>query len=167
LQFGAALIKPLAPALSGVKTLLKKGGKFGVQAAAMSEYCPNFARALERVRKDPRTSAGYKDFVAPWSFLESETAYAQAFAKAGLDVPYVALEDVTSRHTIDEAFGVFSAGAAAGYLNQDNYRSPFNSEYYQSFLTVIREVLESQAGPDGLIDLIFRRVYIVSFARGL
>lgn len=156
-------INPPAKAVHGFAQVLTKGGKVGIQAAAMSEYCPNFVRAMEKVRTDKRTADGFKDFIPPWSFLETEDAYVKLFSQAGFSVPYVSLEQICTRHTVKEAFGVFSAGAAAGYLDKDNYRHDYSSTYMDDLLTVVRDSLLEQADKQGMLELRFNRIYLVAF----
>jgi len=62
----------------------------------------------------------------------------------------------------EEVVTVFESGAAAGYLNRDNYDTDFDEEYGRLFREIIAGAFRSQAGPDGTVDLIFNRVYLVA-----
>lgn len=141
---------------------LKPGGRMGVQAPAKRVYSPTFIRAVDRVRADPRTWALFAHWREPWFFLETADEYAALFRAAGFRVPLARLETVHTRHTPEEVFRIFDSGATAGYLNQAYYDVPIGPEYVAAFRQIVRRAFADQAGPDGQVELVFHRVYVLA-----
>ena len=141
---------------------LKPGGRMGMQAPAKRVYSPTFVQAVEQVRTDPRTQALFAHWREPWFFLESAEEYAALFRTAGFRVPLARLETVRTYHTPEEVFRIFDSGATAGYLNQAYYEVPLTPEYLAAFREIVRRAFAAQAGPDGQVELIFHRVYVLA-----
>jgi trans-aconitate methyltransferase len=137
-------------------------GRIGIQAPARQVYSPNFIRALERVKDDPRLKTQFASFETPWFFLDSAEEYRMLFERAGFGVLDARIERVSSSHTPDEVFAIFDSGAAAGYLNDEFYGTPLSEAYIAGFREVTRDAFRAQAGSDGQVDLIFFRIYLLA-----
>ncbi|MEM2047649.1 MAG: hypothetical protein QXZ06_07195, partial [Candidatus Jordarchaeales archaeon] len=118
--------------------------------------------AVERVRKDERTRSIFAHFREPWFFLESEEEYVLFFERHGFKVVFSDMRALTSEHTPDEVFKIFSSGAMAGYLNQDYYDVPLTEDYISAFNEIVKEEFRKQAGSDGKVRLTFNRVFIIA-----
>ena len=108
---------------------LKKGGKFGIQAPATSNYSPNFIEAVNNIQNDPRTKDVFKYFKNPWFFCESADEYKSLFKKQNFIVPFAEIQYIEQKYTSEEVFNVFMSGASNGYLNQDFYDININQAY--------------------------------------
>lgn len=141
---------------------LKLGGRMGIQAPATSNFCLNFVAAEEKIRNNPVTREVFSDFRRPWSFLENPEDYAQLFERNGLrirDCEIVREEIVCD---IDKAFQIYQSGAENGYLNQDYYQVPLLPEYVEMFRALFRQTFAEQAREDGMVPIVFKRIYLVA-----
>jgi ubiquinone/menaquinone biosynthesis C-methylase UbiE len=150
------------PVLESCYGALRHQGRMGIQAPARQIYSPNFIEALELVRADPRLKAQYASFEIPWFFLDSAEEYRILFERAGFEVLDARIERVLSSHTPEEVFAIFDSGAAAGYVNDEFYRTPLSEAYTDAFREVAKAAFSAQAGPDGRVDLIFVRIYLLA-----
>ena len=141
---------------------LHKGGRMGIQAPAMKEYCPNFLAAIAAVAGDPRTAKTFAGFSPPWLFLDTAEEYAALFKRAGFTVPFSKIETVSTMHSLDEVMTIFESGAAAGYLNQENYSTPVDGAYTRTFRDVVKRSFSNQANQAGKVELVFNRIYLVA-----
>jgi trans-aconitate 2-methyltransferase len=66
------------------------------------------------------------------------------------------------RRTPDEVFSIFGSGAAAGYLNGEYYPNPPDASYSETFNEIIHDEFRHQAGSDGMVDLVFYRIYLLA-----
>ncbi|WP_456473925.1 class I SAM-dependent methyltransferase [Candidatus Pyrohabitans sp.] len=142
-------------------TALRSGGRLGVQAPAKRVYSPNFIEAVERVKQDERTAGIFDHFRNPWFFLETAEEYARLFRRAGFEVLLSKIETTTTEHTPEEAFRIFSSGAAAGYLNPAYYGIELSEAYISAFKEVVRRSFEEQADKRGVVRLKFYRIFLV------
>lgn len=149
-------------ALRRIYRALNPSGRVGIQAPAKAAYCPNFLEAVEEVTRDSRTAATFAGFRSPWLFLESADDYRELFQHAGFTVPFAVVEKQVTTYTPEQVLTIFESGAAAGYLNRDNYATPFDDAYSAAFRETIARAFRRQAGPDGLVQLVFNRVYLVA-----
>ncbi len=140
---------------------LKKNGRIGIQAPAKKTYCPNFIEAIEIVKKDERTKEVFSYFREPWFFLETAEEYKSLFEKCGFKVVFSKIEAVTTEHTPEEVFRIFSSGAIAGYLNQDYYDVKLTEDYISAFKEIVKKAFERQA-INGKIKLKFNRVFLIA-----
>ncbi len=111
---------------------------------------------------DPRTKGTFAHFNNPWFFLETAEEYELLFKQAGFRVLFSRVAEIKSLHTPLEAFKIFESGAAAGYLNQDSYTIGIDEVYIENFRQIMKEILQHQANEDGLVELLFYRVYVVA-----
>ncbi len=149
-------------ALGNCFAALRKGGRMGIQAPARREYSPNFIAALRAVAADPRTGPIFAGFRPPWLFLESSEDYRALFEEAGFFVPFAHIEELRIRRLPDEVFSIFGSGAAAGYLNCKYYQNPPYPSYSETFNGIIHDEFRRQAGSDGMVELLFYRIYLLA-----
>jgi len=149
-------------ALKNIFSALKPGGRIGIQAPGTDDYCPNFVSAINKLTKDERTSETFSYFHNPWLFLNSTGEYEELFRGAGFKVAFAKIESVTSQYSPAQVFEVFSSGAIAGYLNQDNYTTRIDEHYIEFFKNVVKEEIDNQKNKEGLVNLIFNRIYLVA-----
>jgi trans-aconitate methyltransferase len=149
-------------ALRNCHHALREGGRMGIQAPARLIYCPNFVSAVEAVASSPLTRETFAGFNAPWIFLETANEYESLFADAGFSVPFARIEELKTLHTADKVMTIFESGAAAGYLNQAFYEPRIDPEYAENFRRIVKEEFAGQARENGLVELLFNRIYLVA-----
>ncbi|MBS4095941.1 MAG: methyltransferase domain-containing protein [Sulfuricella sp.] len=152
-----------AAVLGGCRNALRPGGRMAMQAPAKAEFCPNFIRAVETLRDHAETRDVYARYQSPWLFLESAANYAQLFADAGFRVAASRMEAVANRCTPEKALEIFLSGAAMAYLSPACYAGGFAPEYPSLATDLIADSLRRQCGADGLIELIFQRVFVLAY----
>ncbi len=141
---------------------LKKGGRVGIQSPATQNYSPNFIKAIEKVKEDPKLNKIFSRFKNPWFFLESEEEYKALFVEAGFKVAFCEIRKTISKHTPEELFNIFKTGAIAGYLNKQFYEVKINNEYTKLFLEKIKESFEEQKNTDNYVTLQFKRIFLLA-----
>ena len=141
---------------------LRPGGKIGMQAPARHNYCPVFLEAIESCSRIPELNQVISTFRSPWFMLDTAEAYRSLFEEAGFKVIFSTLEETRNRQTPAQVFDIFGSGAKAGYLNPACYDSPFPEGFETLFLDAIHRSFESQADADGMIDLMFYRIYVIA-----
>ena len=141
---------------------LRNGGRVGIQAPATGEYCPNFISAVQEASRSPEIGRTFSRFRSPWLFFDTADQYKECFTKNGFRVGFSRIETVESQHRPEEVFGIFSTGAAAGYLDASNYPQGIDGIFKEAFLKIIRAAFERQAGADGMVKLVFHRIYLVA-----
>jgi SAM-dependent methyltransferase len=153
-----------ARALARVRRALRAGGRIAIQASATARFAPEFVDAMAEVAADPATRDVFATWESPWTWLETADAYAALVAAAGFDVRLARLETLSSRETVEGAMRVFGAGAEAGYLGP-YYRAAPPAGYAERVRGIVRAHLARLAGPDGLVEIRFRRVFLRAAAR--
>jgi trans-aconitate methyltransferase len=151
-----------ARALVRCRGNLRPGGRLGIQAPARSDYCQSFIRAMEALCADARTRATFATFRPPWFFRETAGDYAALATDAGLEVEVCRIENVPHACSAIDAFAQFSSGAAAGYLNPDCYDCAWVPGYADAAREILASAFRRQAGPDGLVELAFHRLYLLA-----
>lgn len=146
-------------------SVLNKEGRLGVQVPATLNYCPNFIAAIDEIKKNPITSRIFENFKSPWFFLETSEEYQQLFENAGFSVVFSKIEKPYSKVTPEDTLKIFSSGAIAGYLDEKNYLCPVNEEYVENFKEIVKSSFESQVNSDGMVDLIFHRIFVIAEMR--
>ena len=141
---------------------LRPGGRLGIQAPACSDYCPNFLAAVAAVAADRDLAPIFAHFTSPWCFFEDAGEYAAVLARQGLRVPFAEIQTVTSTHTPSQVFDIFASGAIAGYLDPSCYGCAIDERYRTGFQQRVREQFRQQAGADGQVCLVFRRIFLVA-----
>ena len=141
---------------------LRKNGRFGIQAPAKKIYCSNFIEVIEMVKRDKRTKEIFSHFKEPWLFLETTEEYKSLFEKCGFKVVFSKIEAITTEHTSEEAFRIFSSGAIAGYLNQDYYDIKLIDDYISAFRKIVKKAFERQSDEKGMVKLKFNRIFLIA-----
>ena len=155
-------LKDPQKALKNCLNALRKNGRIGIQAPAKKLYCLNFIEAIEAVKDDPQTKSIFAHFREPWIFLETADEYSHLFESAGFKVSFATIETISTKHTPEEVFDIFSSGAIAGYLNPEFYDRELPDDYESNFKMIVRDVFEKQADSTNNVDLIFNRIYLVA-----
>jgi trans-aconitate 2-methyltransferase len=153
------------PILAKGLDALRPDGRIVIQSPARRDYSPTFLKGIDAVASDPMTRRTFAGFRSPWLFLETEEEYRTLFEKAGFRVEYAKIEKNISRHSPEEIFRIFNSGAAAGYLNSEYYVFAWPEGYSELFGEIVRRNFEHQA-TDGILDLIFHRIYLLAFKSG-
>ncbi|NTU57977.1 MAG: methyltransferase domain-containing protein [Chlorobiaceae bacterium] len=148
--------------LDNARTALRPGGRIGIQAPARHDYCPAFIAAIETCSENPEIGKVFSGFRPPWFFLETENEYRSLFEQAGFRVLFCTIEESRSLRTPQQAFDVFCSGARAGYLDPACYNGEWPEGFEAAFLDGIHQAFERQADNDGMIDLMFHRIFIVA-----
>jgi trans-aconitate methyltransferase len=151
--------------LSCCFNVLKQGGRIGIQAPATQLYCPNFVAAIEKIQTHPYTREIFKYFKSPWFFYESKAEYEQLFRNCGFDIIYSELRDESNLFSIEQVYKVYQSGAENGYLNQFFYTVTLTDDYINNFRELIKEAFKEQADDSGMINLKFKRIYIIAKKR--
>ncbi|AKB28331.1 Biotin synthesis protein BioC [Methanosarcina siciliae T4/M] len=141
---------------------LKQEGRIGIQAPATRMYCPNFVAAIEKIRNHPGIREIFKSFKNPWFFLESEEEYEQLFRSCGFDIIHSEIRKESNLFSPEEAYKIYQSGAENGYLNQAFYTETLDEDYISSFRKVVKETFEEQTDDSGMIDLKFKRIYLIA-----
>ena len=141
---------------------LRINGKMAIQSPAKYEYCPNFLKAVNKVKNNKNTQKIFSCFNSPWFFRDTAEEYTELFENAGFKVKKSSIVKIATRHTAGEVCKIFKSGAAAGYLNQSYYSTPLSQEYIENFNNIIRKAFENQADETGQVQLIFYRIYLLA-----
>ncbi len=149
-------------ALARMRAALRPGGRMGIQAPATQAYCPAFIEAMARVAAHPDTRDTFARFRSPWFFLETASEYGALVERAGLDVKLVRLQEQAARQAPEAAMSTFESGAVAGYLGPNCYDVALDDRYAGRVREIVRDALEAQADGEGMVELVFRRVYLVA-----
>jgi trans-aconitate methyltransferase len=62
-------------------------------------------------------------------------------------------------------YKVYQSGAENGYLNQSFYTVTLTDDYITNFRELIKEAFKEQADDSGMINLKFKRIYIIAKKR--
>jgi trans-aconitate methyltransferase len=149
-------------ALARMRSALRPGGRMGLQAPATQAYCPTFVEAMARVAAHPDTRDTFARFRSPWFFLETAAEYVALLERAGLAVKLARLQENPVRQAPEAAMSTFESGAVAGYLGPDCYDVALDDVYARRVREIVRDALEAQADGEGMVDLIFNRVFLVA-----
>ena len=94
--------------------------------------------------------------------METADEYKQLFEDKGFHVVFSRIENIKTRYTPVEVFQIFSSGAIAGYLNQECYDIKIDEDYRERFKQIVRDAFVRQAGSEGIVELIFNRLFLVA-----
>jgi len=147
--------------LKKIKQSLRPLGRLGIQAPATNNYCPNFITAMSQACHSGELKDVYAGFQKPWFFLDTPEEYGDLLQSAGFEIRHCFFETVHRHCPPQEAFAVFESGAAAGYLNPAYYNEDLPEGYYAAVLEGVSKAFADQANSDGIVDLVFHRIYVV------
>lgn len=152
-----------AAVLAGCFRALRRGGRMAMQAPAKAAFCPQFIGAVEELQRHDETRAVFARYRSPWLFLENAESYVALFEAAGFRVAESRMEAVTNRCSAQQALEIFRSGAAVAYLNPDCYEGGFSPSYRDDVERIISASLRRQCGADGMVTLVFHRVFVRAF----
>jgi len=112
--------------------------------------------------KKPEMPFFFRD---PWNFLDSSEEYRTLFEKSYFQVTYSKIKSIASLHTPAQVFEIFSSGAIAGYLNQEYYEVEIDDGYIDAFRDIVKKEFERQANEKDVVELIFKRIYLVAIKK--
>ena len=154
-----------ARAIKACLRSLRSGGKMAIQAPAKDNYCPNFIRAIEKVKTEKETRDVFCHFTAPWFFRDTAEKYTELFEAVGFNVVKSSIDEVVTRHPAAEVYRIFESGAAAGYLNPAFYNTDIPPGYMDAFRHTVRRSFEEQADRTGQVQLTFYRIYLLGIKK--
>ena len=147
-------------ALEAMHRALKPGGKIAISCPSTPEFAPWFNDIVRVVSERPEIRPTFAHWKKPWFHLPDRDAYQALFEEAGFETSYIALEHEVTRHTVEEAFGIFSTGAAQGFISQAYYDIELTPEYLAAFHRAAREEMERRA-KDWMVEVDFNRLYYI------
>jgi trans-aconitate methyltransferase len=149
-------------ALKNFHRALRFKGRIGIQAPAGWNYCPNFINAVNSLNNIKSINKIFSHFKSPWLFFNNADEYSSVFRENGFNAVFSNIQSIRTMHSPEEVYGIFSSGAIAGYLNQAYYDCELNDEYLTEFEKLIKMEFDKQAGTDGMVELVFNRIYLVA-----
>ncbi len=157
--------RPLEAARAFLRAL-RGGGKAVMQAPATRNYSPVFLRAMEAVLSDSKTGPVFSTFRPPWFFLDTSREYQELFEKAGFVGAQAEIRETISKHSAEEAFGIFSTGAMVGCLDPGNYGCALSESYVQRFKEIVSSSFRQQADGEGKVTMRFFRIFLSARRKG-
>jgi len=151
-------------ALARLRRALRTGGRLAIQAPATRDYEPTFVAAMAEVAAAPATRETFARFRSPWFFLETADAYAALIAQARFRVTTSRIDTLCTRVDVDGAMRVFGSGAQAGYLDPTSYGEALPDGYTETVGAIVRAAFARRAGADGMLELAFRRLFLLADA---
>jgi trans-aconitate methyltransferase len=148
-------------AVRNFHSALKPHGRIGIQAPARRDYCPNFVRAVDAIIKDETLGRIFQHFRSPWLFFDTSSEYTDLFQPRGFNVPFCEIQTIETLHSPEEVYNIFASGAIAGYLNQSFYNCEITGDYIRDFQDVIKSEFIKQAHHDGMVKLVFNRIFLI------
>jgi len=139
---------------------LVPGGKLGLACPSTPEFAPWFNDIVRVVSGRPEIAPTFAHWKTPWFHLPDRDAYQAFFEEIGFATAYIELDHEVSRHTVEEAFGIFSTGAAQGFIGPAYYDVELSEEYLAAFRRATREEMERRA-KEGIVEVDFHRLYYV------
>jgi len=112
------------------------------------------------VSRRPEIAPTFAHWKTPWFHLPDRDAYQAFFEEIGFTTTHIELDHEVSRHTVDDAFGIFSVGAAQGFIGPAYFDVELTEEYLAAFSEAVREEMEHRA-KDGIVEVDFNRLYYV------
>ncbi len=152
-------------AVGGMRAALREGGRLGVCCPSTPEFAPWFNRVVEAVVSRPEIAPVYAHRSSPWFHLPDLPAYVRFFEERGFRTEHAAIEYEATRYAVDEAFGIFTAGPAQGFIGSQYYDIEQPPGYRERFCAAVREEMEAAAA-GGSVVVDFNRLYYIAGAGG-
>jgi trans-aconitate methyltransferase len=143
-----------------MRDALVAGGRLGLACPSTPDFAPWFLDVVAAVAGLPKIEPTYAHRRNPWFHLPDMPAYQSLFEEAGFTTRYIELEHEVTEYTVDEAFGVFSTGAAQGFIGRECYDVEITDDYLEEFHRAVRAEMESRAEV-GKVEVDFNRLYYV------
>ncbi|MCD4780321.1 MAG: methyltransferase domain-containing protein [Candidatus Omnitrophica bacterium] len=141
---------------------LKKNGRIGIQAPGSRDYSPQFIRAVNSIRNNPKTREIFRHFRSPWVFFDCAEDYQKLFESVGFNVHYCEIRTLRAVYSLDKIYDIFCSGAAVGYLNHQHYNVPIDEQYPRDVLAVFKQSIQEQAEGQDCLTLCFNRIYLLA-----
>jgi trans-aconitate methyltransferase len=139
---------------------LVPGGRLGLACPSTPDFAPWFLSVVEAVSARPEIAPTYAHRHSPWFHLPDLDSYRVMFEKAGFVTTHIEMEHEVNEYTVEEAFGIFSTGAARGFVGPAYYDVEVTDDYLDAFSAAVRDEMESRA-VDGKVRVDFNRMYYV------
>ena len=139
---------------------LKPGGRFGLACPSTADFAPWFISVVETVSARPDIAPTYAHRHSPWFHLPDLESYRALFEKTGLMTSYIEMEHEVNQYTVDEAFGIYSTGAAQGFIGRAYYDVDLTEVYLEAFSSAVRKEIQHRA-VEGKVQVDFNRMYYV------
>lgn len=139
---------------------LKPGGKMGVACPSTPAFAPLFESVVATIAERSEIALTFAHWKKPWWHLPDMAAYREFFQDHGFRTLHVELTYELDSYTVEAAYGVFSTGAAQGFIGAEYYDIALSDEYVSSFAEAAREEMERRA-KDGMIEVDFNRLYYI------
>ena len=147
-------------AIEAMHRALKPGGKLGLACPSTPEFAPWFNDIVSVVGELPEIAPTFAHWQKPWFHLPGLEDYREFFEDRGFTTLLIELPHEVHLHTVDEAFGIYSTGAAQGYIGRDYYDIPLSDEFLAAFSAAVRQEMESRA-TGGMVSVDFNRLYYI------
>ena len=147
-------------ALEAMHRALKPGGKVGLCCPSTPEFAPWFIDVVRVISERPEIAPTFAHWTSPWWHLPDRDAYQALFEEVGFTTSHIELVHEVPRHTVEEAFGIFSTGAAQGWIGRAYYDVELSDEYLAAFGEAAREEMKRRA-VDGVVEADFNRLYYI------
>lgn len=147
-------------AIAGMYTALVSGGRLGLSCPSTPDFAPWFNDIAAVVGELPEIKPTFAHWHKPWWHLPDRDAYQAFFEERGFGTEYIELEYEVTDFTVDEAFGIYSTGAAQGFIGQAYYDIEISDEYLDAFSKAVRAEMERRA-EGGIVKVDFNRLYFL------
>ena len=146
--------------LGAIHRALRSPGRLAVACPATEHFSPWFERVIGAAARRPEITPIFAHWRSPWFFLPDVAAYREMFELHGFLTVHLSIDREVDEQTVEEAYGVYTIGAAVGFANPEHYDCDVTDEYLESFNGAVREEMERIAdGGRVLVD--FNRLYYV------
>jgi trans-aconitate methyltransferase len=149
------------PGAAGAMTqALKTGGMLGVGCPATREFAPWFIRLVKAAAERPDVSETFSHWRNPWFQLPALEDYVSMFEGAGLRTVSASIDREVTGYSVDDAYGIYVAGAARGFAGKDFYDVAVDDDFVGWFNDAVRDEMEKDS-TDGRVTVDFNRLYYV------
>jgi ubiquinone/menaquinone biosynthesis C-methylase UbiE len=145
-------------AVDGMFAALKPGGRLGLACPSTPDFAPWFNDIVAVVAERPEIAPTFAHWRKPWWHLPDMDSYREFFEEHGFTTRYIELEHEVNDFTVDEAFGIYSTGAAQGFIGRAYYDIDITDEYLDAFSAAVRAEMEARAVA-GVVKVDFNRLY--------
>jgi len=139
---------------------LGEGGRLAVGCPATRQFAPWFIRLVEAAARRPDIGPTFSHWRNPWFQLPSLEDYVSMFEGAGLATVSASIDHEVTEYSVDDAYGIYVAGAARGFAGRDFYDVPLADD----FVTRFNEAVRDEMGKDssgGKVTVDFNRLYYI------
>jgi ubiquinone/menaquinone biosynthesis C-methylase UbiE len=147
-------------AVEAMSRALRPGGRLGLACPSTPEFAPWFNDVVRVVGELEEIKPTFSHWRKPWFHLPDLEAYRLFFEECGFKTRHIELAHEVSRHTVEEAFGIYSTGAAQGFIGGDYYDVELSDGYLEAFSAAVRREMERRAA-GGFVEVDFNRLYYI------